>query len=266
MPCRNSWAGDEVEVSTDGAAEQGADDSPSTPEEYVETSTQEVGKRESSAFEIGPRNSGKNQFSSTTSEPTQLPAERPAMQNAELPAANMEQLASTSRLVRNTYSPQESFAQATNAIQSVVEFGPLAPVSQVATALASDIRAFDQEPVQIITVDLHPAELGQLKIRVEQISDQLTAHIVASEVASADLLMRDRGFLQETLAELGFEDANVDISYENNSQQTSQDQDDGIPLQFNLNEAEVSGESSNANTDSITNIQSQSTSRINFVA
>ena len=83
---------------------------------------------------------------------------------------------------------------------------------QVAAVFTSGLTSLDKEPVQTISLELHPAELGHLKIRVEQTADQLIAHIIASEQASSDLLQQEKSFLLESLAELGFGETSLDIS------------------------------------------------------
>ncbi|MEM7454256.1 MAG: flagellar hook-length control protein FliK [Planctomycetota bacterium] len=85
------------------------------------------------------------------------------------------------------------------------------PAKQVATALKTVPAPSASDPVQTITVELHPVELGKLSIRVEQTGDSLSAQIIASEPASIELLQQDKSLLLETLEEMGFGDASLDI-------------------------------------------------------
>ena len=133
----------------------------------------------------------------------------------------------------------------------------LSPVAQVSAVFASSFTSFDQEPVQTISLELHPAELGQLKITVEHVGDQLMAQIVASESASADLLTNEKNFLEEALAELGFGEANVDIS--NHDQQNTEEENSGQATWIDIPAEEVA-----ETTESVT--QSQASVGIDVVA
>ena len=84
---------------------------------------------------------------------------------------------------------------------------------QVAAVFTSGLTSLKKEPIQTISLDLHPAELGHLKIRVEQTPDQLMAHIIASEATSSDLLLQEKDFLLQALADLGFGETSLDISH-----------------------------------------------------
>jgi flagellar hook-length control protein FliK len=75
------------------------------------------------------------------------------------------------------------------------------------------LNAFDKEPVQTLSIELHPVELGRLTIRVEQTSHQLSAQIFTNEAASSDLLLKEKDFLLEALADLGFGETSLDISH-----------------------------------------------------
>ena len=61
----------------------------------------------------------------------------------------------------------------------------VAVAAQTAQIISRQINNMAGEPIQTITADLHPAELGQLKVRVEKSAEQMSAQIVASEVVSA---------------------------------------------------------------------------------
>lgn len=99
------------------------------------------------------------------------------------------------------------------------------PATQVAAALSTQITNLDDEPVQTLSLELHPAELGTLKIRVEQTSEQLVAQIIATEISSTELLTREKDFLLEALADLGLGETSLDISHGGSQQNEGDGQD-----------------------------------------
>ena len=62
-------------------------------------------------------------------------------------------------------------------------------------------------------MDLHPAELGRLTLRVGIENDSVTATIVTSELATNELLTRDKQILIDTLREQGMEVDSFEVSY-----------------------------------------------------
>lgn len=98
------------------------------------------------------------------------------------------------------------------------------PTSQLKVAILAQAASIANDSTHSIQVDLHPAELGHLQIRIEQTGDQLTAKIIATEIASSELLIQDRQHLVESLSELGFGEASVDITHgESRSQDREQE-------------------------------------------
>ncbi len=83
----------------------------------------------------------------------------------------------------------------------------------VRDAVASSLR-LEGKTVQ---VELHPAELGALKIQVTQHEDSIEAQIIASESMTSELLIAHREQLLETLADLGYDNAEVNISNEDDA-------------------------------------------------
>ena len=84
---------------------------------------------------------------------------------------------------------------------------------QAVNTLKSELVSSPEKNTQTITVQINPPELGVMSIQVEVLSDQLSAQIVVSELASAELLAREKDLLMNSLADFGFSDTSVDISH-----------------------------------------------------
>ncbi len=105
-------------------------------------------------------------------------------------------------------------AQRATEIEAPISLQPVSePTSQLKVAILANAASIENDSTHTIQVDLHPAELGRLQIRIDQTGDQLTAKIVATEIASSELLMQDRQHLVQALNELGFGEASLDISH-----------------------------------------------------
>ena len=89
----------------------------------------------------------------------------------------------------------------------------IAVATQVVQAFSRQSINSSNEPITTLSVQLHPAELGQLNIKLDQAAEQTTAQIVASEAVAVEMLVRDKDFLLQALAELGIENAEVDIQH-----------------------------------------------------
>jgi len=74
-----------------------------------------------------------------------------------------------------------------------------------------------------VQLRLHPAELGELRIRVVQVDGGVETQIIASEHMTSELLHQHRDQLVSALSGLGFESSDVDISYSSHSDRSSQD-------------------------------------------
>ncbi|NND98986.1 MAG: hypothetical protein HKN47_16850 [Pirellulaceae bacterium] len=146
---------------------------------------------------------------------------------------------------RATFAPRDATTQAASinatpqfATQSIRSANPNATVSrlddtlaglrpievtqQVVTAMSKVIQNADDPSMRSVSLELHPEELGHLKIQVEQTAEKIVTHIIASELISTDLLNSQKDVLLDALAELGFDDASVDVSHEENRQAQSE--------------------------------------------
>ena len=65
-----------------------------------------------------------------------------------------------------------------------------------------------------VQLELHPPELGMLKVNVTQVDQRIETHIIATELVTSELLNLHRDQLLQTLSDLGFDSSEVDISHE----------------------------------------------------
>ena len=85
--------------------------------------------------------------------------------------------------------------------------------NRVVGAISQLAETTESQFGNVISLELEPAELGRLSIRVEQSAEMITAQIIASESVSSELLQSQKSALLESLNDLGFESADVDISH-----------------------------------------------------
>ena len=129
-------------------------------------------------------------------------------------------------------------------------------INQVTDSLVSEIKTGNQGTTRQISLQIHPAELGQLKILVGAESVNLTAQIVASEFVTSEMLIREKGQLLNALQEIGIDLPDVEISYQQSSSQ--QDRDD-LEFQHRSNRQDnqfEKSESGNQQANSITSDRS----------
>lgn len=119
-------------------------------------------------------------------------------------------------------------------------------------AIQSSLR-LDGKTVQL---EIHPAELGALKIQVTQVGNSIETQIIATEFVTSELLLSHRDQLMETLADLGFKSSDVDISHEDKSfgQSDNQGRSKDSPRQ------------SKTNTSPATRPETKSSGGLNLIA
>ena len=88
---------------------------------------------------------------------------------------------------------------------------------QAVDAIRSDLLPVTAPNLQSITIQVDPPELGVINIQLEIIADQVHAQIVTSELISAELLAKEKDLLTVALADSGFAESHVDISYGSNA-------------------------------------------------
>ena len=92
---------------------------------------------------------------------------------------------------------------------------------QVSEALIHEIPSIENDGLRRLTLKLHPAELGKLTLYVGWENETVKAQIVASELATSEMLNRDKDLLMDTMHANGFEFESFDVSYEGSTQKRS---------------------------------------------
>ncbi|MEM8733682.1 MAG: flagellar hook-length control protein FliK [Planctomycetota bacterium] len=127
---------------------------------------------------------------------------------------------------RDALSPvaQPNRVSAFEAMMRAAEPGRAQATGQAVSVMTQMVESMGSEPVRVATVELQPIELGKLSIRIEQTGDSISATILASESSTSDLLNGQKSNLQEALADLGYEDASVDVSRGEQDEQPGSEQ------------------------------------------
>lgn len=189
--------------------------------------------------------------------------------NSELPfvSRNANESSTINHQASNAFSsalqdvsPQTTKVDAATSTQATQELS--APTSQLKIAILANAASIEQESTNTIQVDLHPAELGRLQIRIEQTGDQLHAKIIATEIASSELLMHDKQHLVEALDELGFGETSLDITHGGSGEQEPEEESQSLfPQNGSKNQNADDGR-----LNQHAGVQSASSVGINFVA
>ena len=87
-------------------------------------------------------------------------------------------------------------------------------VNHVIETIVAENIAVTQDDRQSISLQIHPAEMGELRIHVGTESDVMKAQIVASELFTSELLVREKHQLISALQEMGIDLGDVEISYQ----------------------------------------------------
>lgn len=106
--------------------------------------------------------------------------------------------------------------------ESITGTRPAEVTRQVVTAMKEVVNLIDGSSTRTVSLELHPQELGHLKIHIEQTAEAIATQIIASELISSDLLTNQKDALLEALADLGFESTSVDISHDERPQSSPQ--------------------------------------------
>ncbi len=84
---------------------------------------------------------------------------------------------------------------------------------QVTDVVIEEIRTSVNQESKQITLHLHPAELGKLTLHVGWEADSIIARIMATEMATSDMLNQDKNWLLDTLQKNGIELDSFDVSH-----------------------------------------------------
>ena len=104
----------------------------------------------------------------------------------------------------------------------------------VNASVRANINWMIEQGLSRATLQLNPAELGALSIKLETIGDQLNVNIHAAQAATRDVLEQTLPRLREHLSQQGFSEVNVTLG--NNQQQSaeySQGRNGGSTTQLN---------------------------------
>jgi hypothetical protein len=85
---------------------------------------------------------------------------------------------------------------------------------RVTETLIHEIPLIEAEGAKRITLKLHPAELGKLTLHVDWHNETVKARIVASEMATTEMLNREKNHLLDTMHAHGLKFESLDVSYE----------------------------------------------------
>ena len=120
--------------------------------------------------------------------------------------------------------------EATSTMEAVVES---AEIQEYPTATEQVTETFTENFEQHLDVGerreirlkLHPENLGELEVQVESMEDFVRAKIVASELATTEILMRDKDILNSALQDLGIAIEDVEIQHRDSSEADNAGQD-----------------------------------------
>ena len=114
-------------------------------------------------------------------------------------------------LVKNDLVHAAKIELSTNEIGRIV-------TRRVSETLIQEIPLVEMEGFKRITLKLHPAELGKLTLYVGWENETVKARIVATELATSELLNREKNLLLETMQAQGLNFESFDVSYEGSAQ------------------------------------------------
>ena len=111
--------------------------------------------------------------------------------------------------------------------------------AELAHELGARMRMAVREGGRELVVNLRPAELGHLTVRVAMVDGVLTAHIAAERPEAARLLQQTLPQLDGVLQSLGFSVDSVDVSYAGQQGQAGHDAP-GAPSEGKVADGEFS--------------------------
>ena len=132
--------------------------------------------------------------------------------------------------------PEESVPQSSShAINQRDEIaaGPLASVSPkevtqvVSDKLVQQVQLTESGEQKQLTLQLHPAELGQVTLQVDWENESLKVKIVANEMVATEILNQNKSELVSALAEQGIDFDSLDVAYESAQPEQQEDQEGG---------------------------------------
>jgi flagellar hook-length control protein FliK len=133
-------------------------------------------------------------------------------------------------------------------------------VNQVVDTIAADAVLTRGLNMREMTLQIHPAELGQLDILIGADDDAMRAQIIASESVTSELLTREKAHLVNALREQGIDLPDVDISHRDPRDQDQQQFDAQRRSQrASGNEMKLTNRETESGTPSVTYLRNNST-------
>jgi flagellar hook-length control protein FliK len=143
-------------------------------------------------------------------------------------------------------------------------------ITQVTETIASDTISFSSTMNELgnrqLTLEINPPELGRLEIKIDSAENILTAHIIASESITSEMLTREKSQLIEALKEQGIDLPDVNISYRNSREQNQSENQSNRDEAGRFSNSRIAPRSAANPTSQIPYLVNSDPSRINLVA
>ena len=131
-------------------------------------------------------------------------------------------------------------------------------VELVSTGLVEQVQLSEIGDSKRLTLQLHPAELGQVTLHVEWDQDSLKARILTNEIAANEMLNQSKQQMVQALAEQGINFDSLEVAYEGANQSFDEPTQQDAPL------GDLAGEDEGATAKPV--IRRKSNSIIDIVA
>lgn len=103
---------------------------------------------------------------------------------------------------------------------------PSVTIPQLPDVIAAEIREATDVHMRTLTLQLHPADLGQITLQVGWEDELLTAQIITADATASEILNRDRQVLLDSLQAAGIDLASFEVSHRRPDSGLTQDQPD----------------------------------------
>ncbi len=131
-------------------------------------------------------------------------------------------------------------------------------VEMVSSGLVEQVQLSEIGDSKVLTLQLHPAELGQVTLHVEWDQDSLKARILTNEIAANEMLNQSKQQMVQALAEQGISFDSLEVAYEGADQSFDEPAQQDAPL------GDLAGEDQRSSTEPV--IRRKSNSIIDIVA
>jgi len=184
-----------------------------------------------------------------------------------VPETSARETTSTSGIDLNLTMSAAQVAEKFNpATRSVVQ----SVINQVTETIASDTISFSSTMNELgnrqLTLEINPPELGRLEIKIDSAENILTAHIIASESITSEMLTREKSQLIEALKEQGIDLPDVNISHRNSREQNQSENQSNRDEAGRFSNSRIAPRSAANPTSQIPYLVNSDPSRINLVA